>query len=101
MEDITNELLAALLSAPADRKHTALQVLKGVSPPTSSASGPMLLTLSKAAELLGVSRSTIYRFIIRGTLPSVEIGLGRARVRRTDIEALARNGSVNSQGGAS
>ena len=100
MEDITSELLAALLSASLDRKQRALQVLKGETPPAPATTGPMLLTLGKAAKLLGVSRSTIYRLITRGTLPSVEIAQGRARVRRADIEALARDGAVIPEGGA-
>jgi excisionase family DNA binding protein len=100
MDDITNELLAALLTAPIDRRKRALLILKGETPPPSTTSGPMLLTMGKAARQLGVSRSTIYRMVLAGVLPSIEIAGGRARVRRTDLEMLARDGAVSAEGGA-
>lgn len=100
MEDITNELLSAIVRAPAERKRHALQVLLDQTPPAAPATGPFLLTMGKAAKLLGVSRSTLYRMVISGTIQPVEIRRGTYRVRRADIEALARDGIVTVEGGA-
>jgi excisionase family DNA binding protein len=44
-----------------------------------------LLTISETAKVLGVSRTTIYRFINDGKLKSVRVGC-RLRFRQQDIE---------------
>jgi excisionase family DNA binding protein len=45
--------------------------------------GPLLLTVTRAAALLGVSRSTLYQLVAAGRVPVVR--LGRAvRVPRRD-----------------
>lgn len=48
---------------------------------------PELLTLTEAAELLGVSRSTVYRLVRQGTLRTVHIGVLH-RVPRTALVEL-------------
>ncbi len=100
MEDITNELLTAILHAPPNRKKRALQVLLDQAAPPQL-SGPFLLTMGKAASLLGVSRSTMYRLVVSGAIESVEIRRGTFRVRRADIEAYGQRGMHAEQGGAS
>jgi excisionase family DNA binding protein len=49
---------------------------------------PLLLTVTRAAELLGVSRSSLYQLVAAGRVPVVR--LGRAvRVPRRELERLA------------
>ena len=51
--------------------------------------GPMLLGMTPAAKLLGVSRATLWRIIKAGRLSKVEVLPGSFRIRRADLEALA------------
>jgi len=46
---------------------------------------PLVFTPDEVAELLCVSRYTVYRLIEQGNLPTVRIGRLR-RVRRVDLE---------------
>ena len=55
--------------------------------PTTPA-GPLLLSVTRAAEFLGVSRSTLYQLVAAGRVPVVR--LGRAvRVPIREVERLA------------
>jgi excisionase family DNA binding protein len=45
------------------------------------------------ADLLGCSRSTVYRLIDRGELPAVKIG-GLVRFKRESVEELIQRGSA-------
>lgn len=47
-----------------------------------------LLTYTKAAEALSVSRATLYRMIDRGDLTPVRLPIGGPRLRRADVAAL-------------
>jgi len=44
------------------------------------------LSVAEAAELLKVSKSTLWRWIDRGDLPAYRVGRRRIRLKRTDIE---------------
>jgi excisionase family DNA binding protein len=50
----------------------------------------MLLTVREVAEILGISRSTVYEFLYACRFPSVRIGNSR-RVRRSDLETFVRD----------
>ena len=54
-----------------------------------------LITLTEAANLLGVSRPTIYNYITKNQLHPVVIGLNRYLLR-TEVERL-RNEQSNSK----
>jgi excisionase family DNA binding protein len=54
-------------------------------------SPPLLLRVSEAAELLGISRSTFYQLIARGEVPVVRIGR-TVRVSRRELEQIAHQG---------
>ena len=101
MTDLTGELLAAMVTAPQDRKESALRTLRGeVSATQPPPTGPLLLQIGAAAKLLGVSRSTMYRLMLSGTVEPVEIRRGTFRIRRADVEALARDGMADGEAGA-
>lgn len=47
-----------------------------------------LLTTTQAAEMLGVSRDTVARWIRLGQLPAVRLPSGQYRVKREDVERV-------------
>ena len=49
---------------------------------------PVLLRVQEAAELLKVSKWTIYRWIEEGRLRATKIGQGSLRVFRTSVHGL-------------
>jgi len=86
----TNERLLKLLQATSEQQAAIDRVLAGELPSaTARPVGPLLLGMSKAAGLLGVSRATLWRMIRAGKLARVEVLAGSFRVRRADIEAIA------------
>lgn len=54
-----------------------------------SSSAPLLLRVSEAARLLGVSRSTMYQLVASGSVPVIRIGRS-VRVSRPALEAWIR-----------
>ena len=54
----------------------------------AAASSDQLLTIGEVAELLHVSKMTLYRWDQSGVLKKVEIG-GKRRYRKSDIDRLA------------
>lgn len=92
MSDPTTELLSAFVSATEERKALALKALKGeIADPVAAkpVTGPLLLSVGQGAELLGISRATIWRMICAGRIEKVEIYPGAYRLRRSDVEAIA------------
>ena len=85
----TTELLQALLAADEKQKAAALLALKG-QPDVRPTAGPLLLSVAEAAELLGLHRCTVWRVIRAGRLKKIELFPGCTRLRRADVEALAR-----------
>jgi excisionase family DNA binding protein len=47
-----------------------------------------LLSVSEAAQKLGVSPSTVWRWIDAQRLPALRIGVRKIRIRDTDVEAM-------------
>ncbi len=47
---------------------------------------PLLLTVTEAAALLGLGRTTLYELILRGDLMAVKIG----RARRVPVASIQR-----------
>ena len=88
MSDLTSELLAAIVAAPAERKKEALDLLRGKSP-AEDAPRPLLYAPTEAAVLLSVSRSTLWRLIRSGRLTRVEVMPGFFRITRASLMALA------------
>jgi excisionase family DNA binding protein len=64
---------------------------EGVSQTLMNRLGKTLLRVGEAAELLSVSRWTIYRWVEEGRLRGTKIGKGSLRIFRESIVALIEN----------
>lgn len=53
----------------------------------------LLLTIEEAARLLSISRSQLHKLICAGRLERVYLGPRCVRLRRSDVERLAAEGS--------
>ena len=53
-----------------------------------------LLTLTDCAEVLGISRQTVWRMIADGRLPTIEVRQGRHRVASSAITAFLKGVNV-------
>jgi excisionase family DNA binding protein len=62
----------------------------GAGAPSSGPGPTMLLTVREVAEILGISRSTVYELLYARRFPSVRIGNCR-RVQRSDLETFVRD----------
>jgi len=88
--------------SPNDRMMKVLQALPEVqaridallenreAPPSST--GPLLLGMDAGAKFIGISRSSLWRLIKSGRITPVEFRPGSYKVRRADLEQLARAG---------
>lgn len=85
-----NERLLKFLQATPEQQAAIDRILEGkMEAPRPAPSGPLLLGMSAAAKLLGVSRPTLWRMVKAGKLSKVEVLPGSFRVRRADIEGIA------------
>lgn len=87
--DIHGEFFAVARTATEAQMAEAIPILRGLSESTTPPTGPLLLTMGKAAALAGVSRSTLWRMIRLKRLTPIEIMPGTFRVSRLEIEQLA------------
>ena len=55
-----------------------------------------LLTIEEVADMLKVSKMTLYRWNLNDTLPKIEIG-GKRRYRRADVEAIVEQRNEKKQ----
>ena len=84
---VTNDrLIQAVFKATEEAKEQALPILEGRKKPAPA--DPSLLQFGEAAELLNVSRSTLWRMMRAGRLEKVELYPGSFRLRRTDVMAI-------------
>lgn len=88
-ENLTHAILEAVLTATPEQKSAALSVLLGKQTNQPHTTGPLLLGMTDAARLLGVSRATLWRMIRRRNIPKIELFPGSYRLRRSDIEDIA------------
>ena len=94
----TEERLRLLLAAEPEVLAAVDEVLDGRA--LGPGPGPLLLGISEAAEVLGVSRGTFYRLMAAGRIEPVELlPGGRQRVRRIDVERLAARSSRTASAG--
>ena len=88
-----DDLIRAVFTADDKAKEKALAILEGRDIPDTD-SGPLLLSMCEAAEMLHVSRATLWRTIKAGRLPKVELYPGAFRLRRSDILAIVNGKAV-------
>ena len=89
-DSILQELLSAALAAPSDRQKAALQILRGETPvELNSSKDPLLLSMSQAARMAGISRSSLWKCVRAKKIKPVEIIPGFRRIRLVDIQKLA------------
>ena len=96
MSKVNNDDLIRAIFAPIateERKSRALLILQGEDIPLRI-DEPLLLTMGQSAELLNVSRATLWRTIKAGRLPKVELYPGAFRLRRSDILAIVNGKAV-------
>jgi excisionase family DNA binding protein len=113
---VTNDqIIQAVFSATDEAKEQALAILEGratrlqergwrEATAMSNANGnslsepqdndPLLLSMGEAAELLNISRATLWRTLKSGRLTKVELYPGAYRLRRADVIALAAGKAV-------
>ncbi len=83
-----NERLIRFLNATPEQAEQIDAILENRPKAAPQSSGPLLMGMTEAARMLGVSRVTLWRMIKIGKLRRIEVLPGSFRVRRADIEAL-------------
>ena len=89
----TEQRMTMLLAATPDTLRRVDRVLTGE--PTEGATEPTdrrLLSIRQAADALGISRTSIWRLLRDGRLPTVEIRPGSRRVPSQAVTEFARRG---------
>ena len=97
MQTITNdEIIQAVFTASPENKSRALAILQGREPvhQPDPIDEPLLLKMGEAANLLGLSRATLWRLFKENRLEKVELYPGSYRVRKADIHALINERGV-------
>ena len=89
--DASGDFVLRVLQADPAQKAEIDRILKGVSPPPSAVprTGPLLLRMKEAAQLLNCSRPTLWRICLAGKLRKIEILPNSFRLRFDDVMALA------------
>jgi excisionase family DNA binding protein len=87
-----NDRMLKLLQATPEVLSGIDALLENREPPTPTTSGPLLFGMDAGAKFLGVSRSTLWRLVKSGRITPVEFRPGSYKVRRADLEQLARAG---------
>ncbi len=87
-----NDRMMKVLQAAPDIQARIDALLENREPPPPSSTGPLLLGMDAGAKFLGVSRSTLWRIVKSGRITPVEFRPGSFKVRRVDLEQLARAG---------
>lgn len=88
----SNARLLKILQATPEQAKAIDRILAGQNVPAPdrpATTGPLLLTVTQAARLLGVSRHSVWRMARAGRFEKVEFLPGSFRVRRADIEMIA------------
>lgn len=88
-----DDLIGKWLSATDESKERALEILEGKNL-SSENDGPLLLSMGETCELMGLSRSSLWRLIKSGRLEKIELHPGSFRIRRADILSLIAESGV-------
>ena len=95
-----NDRLVKILQATPEQQRAIDRILAGepLGLPRAHRSGPLLLTMTAAAKLAGISRTSFWRVCHAKKIQRIEILPGSYRVRREDVEALAGYRGANVMG---
>ena len=86
----TEERLKRLFAASPEQMQAIDGILEsGVREKSRVTTGPLLMGMTASAQLLGVSRATLWRMIKGGLLQKIEVLPGSFRLRLADLEAIA------------
>ncbi len=69
--------------------------------PMSTSPGSALLSVPEAARLLGISRTTVSRWIGAGKLPAYRVGPKNIRIKKEDLEKVVQPARPAQQKGGS
>jgi len=89
----TEQRLGAILAATPDVLRRVDHVLTGE--PTEGTTDPgdrKLLSIQQTAAAMGVSRTTVWRLLRDGRLPTVELRPGSRRIPSAAVTAFAQEG---------
>ena len=81
------EVIPAVFPATPENRYQALQILQGEDIPLCI-DEPLLLTMGEAAQMLGISRTSIWRLTRSGRLQKRELYPNSYRIRTQDIRDL-------------
>lgn len=87
-----NDRMMKVLQAPPEVQARIDAILENRDTPVPSSTGPLLLGMDAGAKFIGISRSSLWRLIKSGRITPVEFRPGSFKVRRADLEQLARAG---------
>lgn len=87
-----NDRLMRYLQATPEQQAAMDRILEGKTDvrPAVASTGPLLLGMAASAKLLGISRATLWRMCRAGRLKKVEVLPGSFRLRRSDVEGIAK-----------
>ena len=89
-----DKLFQAVFTATDEAKERALEILEGQEPPLGN-DGPLLLSMGEACDLMGLSRSSLWRLLKSGRLEKIELHPGSFRIRKADIHTLIEESGVH------
>ena len=89
-ETLLQERLAKILAADGDTLKKVDRVLAGDTP-TDEQPRARLLNFKQAADMLGLSRVTIWRLVNDGSIPVVELRPGFRRIAEADILKIVQS----------
>ena len=93
MTDLTGELLAAIMAAPADRKEAALKTLRGEIPASfPTPKNEPYVTLKVCAKAVGCSPTSLWRW----GAPGNSLG-GRRKFRISEVAAFLESPELRTQ----
>ena len=90
----TENRFQKMLSATPEQLAQVDALLEG-KPTEAAPTDRKLMTLTAAADALGISRQTVWRMIGDGRLPTIEIRAGRHRIASSAITAFLNGGAPN------
>lgn len=90
----TEKRMTLLLAATPDTLRRVDRILSGEIEGATDPGDRRLLTIAQAARALNVSRTTIWRLLRDGRLPTVELRPGSRRIPSAAVTEFAKRGAA-------